>query len=199
MATPVDTDLEAELTEAYQDLIRSRERYAAVRARLPQPTVREYQLTGPAGASVTLASLFGDKDDLILIHNMGTECSYCTLWADGFNGVLPHLENRAAFIVVSPDDPATQAQFAESRGWQFRMVSSQGTSFRADMGFQTDDEVMPGVSVFRRQPDGTITHVAKDFFGPGDEYCGLWHLFDLLPGGAGAWEPQFTYSNPTSA
>ncbi|MFZ5913459.1 MAG: hypothetical protein ACOY17_04490, partial [Pseudomonadota bacterium] len=27
-----------------------------------------------------LSSLFDGKDDLFVIHNMGTSCPYCTLW-----------------------------------------------------------------------------------------------------------------------
>ena len=40
----------------------------------------------------------------------------------------------------------------------------------------------PGVSVFEKSADGTIRRVAKDFFGPGDFYCNIWHFLDLLPG-----------------
>lgn len=36
-------------------------------------------LNGP----VRLKDLFGDKNDLIVIHNMGASCRYCTLRADG--------------------------------------------------------------------------------------------------------------------
>ena len=39
---------------------------------------------------------------------MGRGCSYCTLWADGFNGLRHHFEDRAAFVVVSPDTPEQQ-------------------------------------------------------------------------------------------
>src|SRR5262249_60427720 len=62
---------------------------------------------------VRLSQLFGDKASLFVIHNMGASCPYCTLWADGFNGVLPHIENRAAFVVASPDDPQAQEKFKE--------------------------------------------------------------------------------------
>ena len=34
------------------------------------------------------------KDDLVVIHNMGASCAYCTLWGDGFNGVYEHLANK---------------------------------------------------------------------------------------------------------
>ncbi len=163
-------------------------------AALAEP-VSDYTLTGPDGA-VPLSVLFGDRDDLIVIHNMGRGCAYCTLWADGFASALPHLESRAAFVVSSPDDPATQAAFAASRGWPFRMVSIQGSSFGRDMGFVTETgDYWPGFSTFHRRPDGSIVRVGKDFFGPGDTYCSVWHFFDLLQGGADGWEPRFAYQD----
>jgi len=60
---------------------------------------------------------------------MGRSCPYCTMWADGFNGVLDHLEDRAAFALVSPDTPLAQRKFAGSRGWKFKMVLEQGDQF----------------------------------------------------------------------
>jgi predicted dithiol-disulfide oxidoreductase (DUF899 family) len=115
------------------------------------------------------------------------------MWADGFNGVLPHLENRAAFVVSSPDDPPTQRAFAAARGWRFRMVSHQGTSFAADMGYRNEQGWLPGVSVFRRVGD-RIYRVSDAPFDEGDDFCTVYHLFDLLPKGAAGWRPQFSYS-----
>jgi hypothetical protein len=43
---------------------------------------------------------------------------------------------------------------------------------------------MPGVSVFKRDGNG-IVRVSDTSFSPGDDYCTLWHFFDLLPGGVG--------------
>ena len=28
---------------------------------------------------------------------------------------------------------------------------------------------------------------------PHDDYCALWHMLDLLPEGAGDWQPRFGY------
>jgi hypothetical protein len=50
------------------------------------------------------------------------------------------------------------------------------------MGYYTEsDGYWPGCSVFRKNADGSIHRVAKDFFGPGDFYSSPWHLFDLIP------------------
>ena len=124
---------------------------------------------------------------------MGASCAHCTLWADGFNGIYPHLADRAAFVVVSPDPPAAQQKFAASRGWRFPMVSHQGTSFAADMGYRSEKGGwLPGISVFRR--DGKrILRVADAPLESGDDYCALWHMFDMLEGGRGDWAPKLKY------
>jgi predicted dithiol-disulfide oxidoreductase (DUF899 family) len=153
--------------------------------------VADYVLAGPAGP-VRLSALFAGKDTLFVIHNMGRTCPNCTMWADGFNGVLPHLEDRAGFVIASPDDPQTQAAFAASRGWRFRMVSHQGTDFAAQMGYRGDGGWLPGVSVFR-QDGGRILRVSDQRLGPGDDLCSVWHFFDMLPEGANGWRAKFAY------
>lgn len=153
--------------------------------------VGDYTFTGPSG-QVRLADLFGDKTDLIVIHNMGASCPYCTLWADGFNGVVLHLENRAAFVVTSPDKPGAQAKFAASRGWKFKMLSHEGTSFAEDMGYKNEQGFEPGISVFQKR-DGKVVRVSDLPLGPGDDFCAIWHIFDLIPEGANGWQPQYNY------
>ncbi len=156
----------------------------------PEPV--ENYIFATAGGPAHLADLFGDKDTLFVIHNMGASCRYCTLWADGFNGILPHLENRAAFVISSPDDPEKQQKFKNSRGWKFRMVSHQGSNFAADMGYRSDKGLQPGVSVFKKQ-NGKVVRVSDQGLGPYDDFCALWHFFDMMPGGAGDWAPQYKY------
>ena len=77
----------------------------------------------------SMRALFGDKDRLLLIHNMGQGCRYCTLWADGFNGFLPHLESVMSVVLVSKDPPDVQRAFANSRGWRFRLASHGGGDY----------------------------------------------------------------------
>ena len=118
-----------------RDIAALREKMRALQNEAEPEEVENYRFA-TADGPVRLSELFGGKEHLFVIHNMGKSCPACTMWADGFNGVLPHLENRAAFVVSSPDDPETQRAFAASRGWRFRMVSHQGTSFAADMGYR---------------------------------------------------------------
>jgi predicted dithiol-disulfide oxidoreductase (DUF899 family) len=172
-------------------LVNQQQRLAELKRRLPREEVRDYALAGWEGP-VKLSELFGSKPDLIVIHNMGTGCRYCTLWADGFNGVRSHLESRAGFVVVSPDKADAQRAFAESRGWKFRMASGQGSTFIEDMGFRGEKSWRPGVSTFARE-GGKIYRVAKASFGPYDPFCGVWHLMGLLQDGEDGWEPQYRY------
>ncbi|MET1014370.1 MAG: DUF899 family protein [Paenisporosarcina sp.] len=145
------------------------------------------------GASVSLLDLFGDKDDLIVIQNMGKSCSYCTMWADGFNGVYHYLVHKAPFFLASPDPPEVQTTLAEERNWRFPMISTQNNTFNQDQGFFIDGQVYPGVSVFRKTHSGEIYLVANDYFDPGDDYSSPWHFFDLLPSGSVLTQMQFEY------
>jgi predicted dithiol-disulfide oxidoreductase (DUF899 family) len=179
------------ISQYRKDIGRLRKRMQKLQQNVEPAPVDDYELASAKGP-VRLSELFGDKPYLFVIHNMGAGCRYCTLWADGFNGLYPHLADRAAFVLSSPDAPAKQKRFAKARGWRFPMVSHDGTSFAADMGYRAKDYFMPGVSVFTRR-GRKIVRVSDTAFGPGDDFCALWHFFDLLPKGADGWTPQYKY------
>jgi predicted dithiol-disulfide oxidoreductase (DUF899 family) len=169
------------------------EHVAKLKRKLPPEEVKDYFLAGPEG-KVRLSALFQGKRDLIVVHNMGRSCPYCTMWADGFNGLLPHLANRAGFAVVSPDSVGVQRKFATGRGWKFPMYSAKNTTFIKDMGFMPRaNEPWPGMSTFRRR-GAKIYRVARAGFGPFDPFCATWPLFSLLHGGVGDWVPKFRYA-----
>jgi predicted dithiol-disulfide oxidoreductase (DUF899 family) len=185
--------------ESAERLRQYRREIAALRAKMRDlqqsvepEEVKDYEFAVPGGKA-RLSSLFGDGDTLFVVHNMGMSCPSCTLWADGFNGVYEHLRSRAAFVVSSPDAPQRQQEFAASRGWTFPMVSHQGTTFAADMGYADDRGFWPGVSVFRRH-GAKLLRVADTSFSPGDDFCGVWHFFDLIPEGAAGWKPKYKYA-----
>lgn len=176
-----------EVEKLEEEIKEAKKKLAALRKRTPATVVKDYSFTDSFGKTVKLSELFGDRKELIVVHNMGTGCPYCTLWADGFNGIHKHIESRAAFVVSSPDEPCKQRAFGNERGWKFRMVSTKGSTFRKDMGYQGADESepWPGVSVFTKNRDGGISHVSDSGFGPGDNYCVLWDLINPLPEGQG--------------
>lgn len=168
--------------EKEKQIFELKKELAALRRQVPLEEIQDYSFLDSFGNTVKLSQLFGGKRELILIHNMGTSCSYCTLWADGINGFTSHLENQAAFVVESMDDPTIQRRLATDRGWKFKMVSSKRSSFRKDVGFadKEDGSPWPGVSTFVLK-DSKIYRASSAMFGPGDNYCALWDLLDLLP------------------
>lgn len=174
-------------------LVEQNEHLAELKRQQPPEDLKDYFLASPDG-KVPLAELFQGKKDLIVIHNMGRHCRYCTMWADGFNGLLPHLADRAGFAVVSPDPVPVQQKFALRRGWKFPFYSGRGSTFIKDMGFlPRPGEPWPGVSVFRRRGK-KISRIARASFGPFDPFCAAWPLFALLDGGVGAWTPKLRYA-----
>jgi predicted dithiol-disulfide oxidoreductase (DUF899 family) len=183
----------AEIMKAEKALMRQIDQVAKLRRKAAPEPVEDASFEAKGGETVRLSDLFGEKDELILVHNMGRSCVYCTFWADGFNGMLPHLEDRAAFAVVTPDPVEKQAEFAKGRGWGFTMVRDPKGRFSARMGYGSDDGIYPGCTTFRKLKDGTIERIASTPFGPGDLYNPAFHLFALLPGGTGDWGPRYKY------
>ena len=102
-----------------QQIAELRDKLRATQSEIQPEEIDDYVFQRAGGGSMRLSELFGDKDTLFVIHNMGSGCPYCTLWADGFNGVYGHLSNRAAFVLTSPDAPDVQQRFAAGRGWRF--------------------------------------------------------------------------------
>lgn len=177
-------------------MMSDKEKLAKLRRKSKPQEVVDYELLGPGNKAIKLSQLFGNKKELIVIHNMGSTCPYCTLWADGFKGLLPHLESRAAFVIESPDSPKIQATFAKSRGWKFKMVSSQKSTFRDDLGYVSYEKnkryVQPGVSTFVKKGK-KIYRFADSPLGPNDNFCPQWDFLNLLPGDTFSWGPKFRY------
>jgi predicted dithiol-disulfide oxidoreductase (DUF899 family) len=185
--------LEKKISKAENEIMKKKESLAKLRRKLPRKKFQDFKLVSSNGKATSLSKLFGNRDELMVVHNMGQSCPYCALWADGFNGMLKHLENRVAFVVESPDAPAVQTKVLARQGWKFTMVSSQGSKFREFAGYEKDGDPSPGVSIFVRDKKGAIYQSSTTWFGPGDNYCSVWDLFDLLPKGANGWGAKFKY------
>ncbi len=170
-------DLTAELSE--------------LRKAVPGAAVPNYMFK-TQGGTATLLEMFGDHNKLLVIHNMGQACRYCTLWADGFNGLLPHLESAMAVVLVSKDAPDIQRRFANERGWRFRLASHGGGDYLQEQGLSTDFRNMPGAVVYERVGE-RIQRMNDCLFGEGDLYCSAWNLLALAGIGNTEWTPQYTY------
>lgn len=185
-------DGSAKISEYRRQIAAIRQKMRETQLAVEPQQVDDYEFRTTEG-SIRLSQLFGKHEDVIFIHNMGTSCPSCTMWADGYNGIHHHVASRAAFVVSSPDTPDVQRKFAASRGWTFPMVSHFGTTFAADMGYTSSKGGwLPGISVFQRQGN-RIVRVSDARFSPGDDFCAVWHMFDMLPDGAGDWSPKKQY------
>jgi predicted dithiol-disulfide oxidoreductase (DUF899 family) len=175
------------LQTAQKNLLEAQKRSGG--ERMSQP----YAFTTPDGRVLTLSQLFGDKTDLLVIHNMGEHCSYCMMWADALSSSTDHIASRSALWLTNNDTPAQLGAFQQQRAWRFPVASARGTSFTSDCQMGKPGDWWPGVSAFHKSPDGTITRVASSLFGPGDLFNPVWHLFALLHDGANGWKPARSY------
>jgi predicted dithiol-disulfide oxidoreductase (DUF899 family) len=195
------------------------ERVAALRRQLPlgKPMPDYTFREGPrdlarddpsAFTDVRLTDLFSDHDTLIVDHLMfgpgghqaffdlddDEPCPMCSLWADGYNAIAPHIEQRAAFVLVARAEIGRLRRWARRRGWdRIRLLSAHQNTFIRDLNMETEDgSQLPGVSIFTRTPDGTIYHrysIGADLTeGQGrgiDLLSPVWNLLDLTPAGRG--------------
>ena len=209
----------AELLEAEIALKDQVERVAALRRGLPADTVVEdyafEEIPVPRGAGGTaprrklaLSQLFERPDQtVVLLHFMfGKQqtqpCPMCTLWADGYDGIVPHLRQRVSFAVVVAGDVAAFREYAHSRGWRhLRVLSSGDSSLKRDFGFEDEAGAQqPGASIFRLGADGRPRHfysvsamITPAQFRGMDALSPFWSFLDLTPEGRGDFMPRRSY------
>lgn len=80
-------------------------------------------------------------------------------------------------------------QWADSRNWNFTMVSHSGTRFAQDMGCHPEEGYWRGVSVFKKE-DGRLLRATDANFDLGDDFNAVWNLFDLVSEGPGGRETK---------
>ncbi len=192
----------ARLRAAEIDLRDRIEAVAALRRRLPPgPVVSDYSFI-ENGNRVRLSELFAaDKPHLIVYHLMYWSkdddfCPMCSLWLDGFNGIVAHVTQRVNFVIASRAPSARLRAWAAHRGWnRLRLLSDDGPSFARDIDAE-DAQGDPDSTVVVFAKDGDrIRHVysahpmLEDRERGIDLLCPVWHLFDLTPSGRGDWYP----------
>jgi len=182
------------MTEAEKlefEIMEKARKLAALRRKEADAEVPDYVFQTGSGET-SLSHLFAGRERLLMIHNMGQGCRYCTLWADGINGVLDHLEDAMAVAMVSKDPPETQRRMALDRGWKFKMVCHGGGAYMTEQCSMGGHANYPGASVYE-QKNGKIVHRGRAAFGPGDLYSPVWHFLALAGMEQSEWTPQFHY------
>jgi predicted dithiol-disulfide oxidoreductase (DUF899 family) len=214
-----------ELRLAEIELMRQRERVAALRRKLPEGApLQDYQFQeGPrdlnAGdapvRSVRLSELFTKPDrSLVVYHFMFGKkqtkpCPMCTAWLDGANGIAHHLAQNIDFAVVAAADLPALRSHARERGWdKLRLLSAGNTTFKFDLGSEDREGGQDStISVFTRDAKGTVKHfysahprMAPDIKERGiDLLAPIWHFLDLTPQGRGDWYASLSYGTKVHA
>ncbi len=191
-----------------KDFTRLRDQLSQERRDLPWVKVgKEYIFDGPNGKE-TLAELFDGRSQLVIYHFMfgpdwDAGCPHCSHWADNFNGVIVHLNQRdVTMIAVSHAPYRRLAAYEKRMGWNFKWVSSFGTDFNFDYhvsftpeemarkeayhNYTMEDPYSPerqGVSVFYKDPAGSLFHTYSTYARGIDMLSVDYQYLDLVPRG----------------
>jgi predicted dithiol-disulfide oxidoreductase (DUF899 family) len=197
-----------DLLAAEKDLLRRSDEVARLRRQLPWVRIeKNYVFEGPNGRE-TLADLFGGRRQLLVQHFMlepgaAEGCKSCSYMADHTDGMVPHLAQRdTTFVAISRAPYAEIVRFRQRMGWQFKWLSSNGTSFNYDFRVSfTPDEVaqgslpynygsgryareeLPGVSVFFKDEAGDVFHTYSTYGRGVEVIMGTYRMLDLTPKG----------------
>jgi len=187
---------------------RLRDKLSKARRELPWEAVtREYVFEGPSGKE-TLRDLFDVHSQLVVYHFMfspdwNAGCPHCSRWADNFNGVIVHLNQRdVTMIAVSRAPYAKLSAYQQRMGWHFKWVSSFETDFNFDFHVSFTPEEMKakkafynfalqdpgpsereGVSVFYKDPKGRVFRTYSTFARGIDMLNVDYQYLDLVPKG----------------
>jgi len=191
-----------------KDFTRLRDQLSQARRDLPWERVdKRYVFEGPNGQE-TLPDLFDGRSQLIVYHFMFDPdweegCPHCSRWADNFNGIIVHLNQRdVTMVAVSRAAYAKLAAYKKRMGWSFKWVSSSGTDFNFDyhVSFRPDElarksavynftvqdpgvSEREGVSVFYKDPRGSVFHTYSAYARGIDMLSVDYHYLDLVPKG----------------
>lgn len=191
-----------------KQLTRLRDQLTQERSELPwEPVERRYVFDGPQGIE-TLADLFAGRSQLVVYHFMfgpdwNAGCPSCSLFADSFNGIVVHLQQRdVTFVVVSRAPFSKLEAYRRRMGWSFKWVSAGESDFNRDYQVLiTPDEVargegyynytvqrafgteMTGASVFYKDPAGKVFHTYSTYGRGLDAFMVNYQFMDIVPKG----------------
>lgn len=191
-----------------KEFTRLRDELSRQRRELPWEAVnKEYVFESPQGKQ-TLPELFDGRSQLIVYHFMfgpswEAGCPHCSFWADNFNGVVVHLNQRdATMIAVSRAPYSKLAAYEKRMGWNFKWVSSSETDFNFDyrVSFTPEEAAQKkalynfgrqapcgieeqGVSAFYKDAKGSVFHTYSTHARGIDIVNTAYNYLDLAPKG----------------
>ncbi|WP_454853540.1 DUF899 domain-containing protein [Rhizobium binxianense] len=129
-----------------KELTRRSDALAARRQELPWVRIdKAYRFETDEG-DASLADLFKGRSQLLVYHFMfgpdyAAGCPSCSSIADGFNGIVVHLENHdVSFTAVSRAPLPKLQAYRQRMGWSFPWVSSFGSDFNGDFSVWFSEE-----------------------------------------------------------
>ena len=191
-----------------KEFTRLRDQLSRQRRELPWERVdKEYNFEGPNGKE-SLSQLFAGRSQLVVYHFMFAPdwqagCPHCSFWADNFDGIIVHLNQRdTTMLAVSRAPYEKLAAYKKRMGWRFKWVSSGETEFnfdyqasftaealaeknalynftRQDAG-ETDRE---GLSVFFKDTDERLFHTYSTYARGIDIINTAYNILDMMPKG----------------
>lgn len=187
---------------------RARDALSAERRALPWVRVEKDYLFDGVGGTRSLGDLFAGRSQLIVYHFMyhpdwEAGCKSCSFWADNFNAVIVHLNQReVSMAAVSRAPLAKLLAFRRRMGWTFEWLSSERSDFNRDFAVSFTPEELerkdnnynfgtrhfggpeaPGLSVFYKDAGGSIYHTYSCYARGLDILNTAYHHLDLTPKG----------------
>ena len=196
------------LLKKEKEFTKLRDQLSQQRRDLPWVAVdKEYVFDGPNGKE-TLSELFDGRSQLIVYHFMydptwDVGCPSCSFWADNFNDIIVHLNQRdVAMIAISKAPYNKIAAYKKRMVWDFKWVSSFDTDFNFDYHVSFTQEELTkkkafynfisqdpsasereGLSVFYKDPSGKIFHTYSAYERGIDILNNTYNYLDLVPKG----------------
>ena len=168
---------------------------------------KEYVFDGPNGKE-TLSELFDGRSQLLVYHLMydpmwDAACPSCSFWADNFNDIIVHLNQRDVTMIAISKAPYNKIDAYKKRlGWDFKWVSSFDTDFNFDYYVSFTPEELAkkkafynfisqdpgtsereGVSVFYKDTIGRVFHTYSAYERGIDILNNTYNYLDLVPKG----------------
>jgi len=197
--------LREELLLKEKELTHMRDQVTHMRQQLPWVKItKEYVFEGPNGPT-KLSELFQTgKNDLLIYHLMyqpswTKPCIGCSCWADSFNKLVPWIQTKCNFVVISKAPYKQLEEVARNRKWTFPFLSSFNCDFNADYnlenkvvhsrGKEVPVEQEPAASALHKEGD-TIYHTYTVRNRGLENLNSIWGWYDMLPGGRETWSPE---------
>jgi len=191
-----------------KEFSKTRDELSRLRGELPWTRVEKTYVFEGANGKQALAELFDNRSQLIIYHFMfapdwNAGCPHCSHWADNFNSIIVHLNQRdVTMIGVSRAPYVKLAAYRKRMGWTFNWVSSFETDFNFDYHVSfTPDEIAAkqatynfvrqdpgvsereGVSVFFKDGAGNVFHTYSTYARGIDLLSLDYNCLDLVPKG----------------